>query len=94
MIALLAAVLIIAVAAVLLRWIFHPAIISFQKDKDGASSDEFVVQNRRVNDFSTRILSKSEVDMSIIVPAYNEVIVKIYFLLSHLLLGRETSPNA
>lgn len=74
----------------ILRWIFYPVIISFEKDKIGTLSDQFITSssssssssdnqtnsnssNSSNNEFNKRISLPSQYDLSLVIPAYNEV---------------------
>lgn len=60
----------------LIRWIFHPAILSARKDLAGTKSDTFYIRKQaHTSEFSQQIFSPSSCDLTLVIPAYNEVAV-------------------
>jgi hypothetical protein len=68
----------VAVAALvvvfLLKWIFHPALVALQSDAPGTKPDTFFIKKKQQrNGFSQQIFSPSSCDLTLVIPAYNEV---------------------
>lgn len=60
-------------ACCLIRWIFSPAILSAQKDRRGTKPDTFFFQQQEILKFSQQIFSPSTYDLTLVIPAFNEV---------------------
>jgi cellulose synthase/poly-beta-1,6-N-acetylglucosamine synthase-like glycosyltransferase len=56
----------------LLRWIFHPAIISSQRDRLGTKADQFYVRKKQQTKFAQQIFCSPSCDLTLVIPAYNE----------------------
>jgi hypothetical protein len=62
------------VVVFLLQWIFHPAMVALQNDAPGTKPDTFFIKKKQQRtEFSQQIYSPSSCDLTLVIPAYNEV---------------------